>query len=202
MTTPRRPTRRAGRRRGLTCASCRSPSREVKVHSHPRRIIANAIFKLIARPFPRYEGNRGGRRMRPDETSIHDLVGAIYDGVADPALWQQALVQLSDATRSMGAMFIFMDRVHPMQSRYVLGRLDHDLMKVFLTHHADAPCTQALISSPAANSSLRLRAPCARWREGGGPVGISHAENRTGGVRRFAPAVAGGAAFQARRTDR
>jgi len=86
--------------------------------------------------------------MRPDETSIHDLVGAIYDGVADPALWQQALVQLSDATRSMGAMFIFMDRVHPMQSRYVLGRLDHDLMQVFLTHHADAPWTQAGIRTP------------------------------------------------------
>src|SRR6266851_3576502 len=134
MTTPRRPTRRAGRRRGLTCASCRSPPREAKVHSHPRRIIANAIFKLIAGPFPRYEGNRGGRRMRPDETSIHDLVGAIYDGVADPALWQQALVQLSDATRSMGAMLIFMDRVHPMQ--------------VLLTHHADAPWTQAGIRTP------------------------------------------------------
>ncbi len=86
--------------------------------------------------------------MRPDETSIHDLVGAIYDGVADPALWQQALVQLSDATRSMGAMLIFMDRVHPMQSRYALGRLDHDLMQVFLTHHADAPWTQAGIRTP------------------------------------------------------
>jgi PAS domain-containing protein len=81
--------------------------------------------------------------MHLDEKSIHDLVGAIYDGVADPALWQHALVQLSDATRSMGAMFIFMDRVHPNQSRYVLGRLDHDLMQVFLTRHADASWAQA-----------------------------------------------------------
>ncbi len=70
--------------------------------------------------------------MPLDEKSIHDIVGAIYDGVADPALWQHALVQLSDATRSMGAMLIFMDRVRPIQSRYVLGRLDPDLMQVFL----------------------------------------------------------------------
>jgi len=47
--------------------------------------------------------------MHLDEKSIHELVGAIYDGVADPALWQHALVRLSDATRSMGAMFISMD---------------------------------------------------------------------------------------------
>ena len=74
--------------------------------------------------------------MRLDEKSIHDLVGAIYDGVADPAQWQHALVQLSDATRSMGAMFISLDRVHPQQSGYVLGRLDPDLMQDFLTRHA------------------------------------------------------------------
>jgi DNA-binding CsgD family transcriptional regulator/PAS domain-containing protein len=86
--------------------------------------------------------------MHLDEKSIHDLVGAIYDGVADPALWQHALVQLSDATRAIGAMFIFLDRVHPMQSRYALGRLDPGLMQVFLTRHADAPWTQAGISAP------------------------------------------------------
>ena len=86
--------------------------------------------------------------MPLDEKSIHDIVGAIYDGVADPALWQHALVQLSDATRSMGAMLIFMDRVRPIQSRYVLGRLDPDLMQVFLTRHADAPWTQAGIRAP------------------------------------------------------
>jgi len=86
--------------------------------------------------------------MRLDEKSIHDLVGAIYDGVADPALWQHALARLGDATRSTGAMFIFLDRVHPMQSRYALGRLDPDLMQVFLTRHADAPWTQAGIRAP------------------------------------------------------
>jgi DNA-binding CsgD family transcriptional regulator/PAS domain-containing protein len=86
--------------------------------------------------------------MHLDEKSIHGLVGAIYDGVADPALWQQALAQLSDATRAIGAMFIFLDRVHPMQSRYALGRLDPGLMRVFLTRHADAPWTQAGISAP------------------------------------------------------
>lgn len=86
--------------------------------------------------------------MHLDEKSIHDLVGTIYDGVADPALWQQALARLSDATRSMGAMLIFLDRVHPMQSRYVLGRLDHDLMRVFLTRHADGPWARAAIRRP------------------------------------------------------
>jgi hypothetical protein len=74
--------------------------------------------------------------MHLDEKSIQDLVGAIYDGVADPELWQHPLVRSSDLTRSMGAMFISMDRVHPMQSRYVLGRLDPDLMENFLTRHA------------------------------------------------------------------
>jgi hypothetical protein len=91
--------------------------------------------------------------MRLDEKSIHGLVGAIYDGVANPALWQQALVQLSDATRSTGAMLIFLDRLHPMQSRYALGRLDPDLMQVFLTRHADAPWTQAGIRAPPARPS-------------------------------------------------
>jgi DNA-binding CsgD family transcriptional regulator/PAS domain-containing protein len=81
--------------------------------------------------------------MHLDEKSIHDLVGTIYDGVSEPASWQHALVRLSDATRSMGAMFIFMDRVHPQQSAYVLGRLDPDLMQDFLTRHAgDAPWVQ------------------------------------------------------------
>jgi DNA-binding CsgD family transcriptional regulator/PAS domain-containing protein len=86
--------------------------------------------------------------MHLDEKSIHGLVGAIYDGVADPASWQHALARLGDATRSTGAMFIFLDRVHPMRSRYALGRLDPDLMEVFLTRHADAPWTQAGIRAP------------------------------------------------------
>jgi DNA-binding CsgD family transcriptional regulator/PAS domain-containing protein len=80
--------------------------------------------------------------MHLDEKSTHDLVGAIYDGVADPALWQRALVRLSDATRSMGAMFISLDFVHPMHSRYVLGRLDHDLMQGFLIRHTDSSWAQ------------------------------------------------------------
>jgi hypothetical protein len=74
--------------------------------------------------------------MHADEKAILDLVGSIYDGVADPALWQDALVRLSDATHSVGAMFMFLDRVHPRQSRYVLGRLDPDLTRVFL----NSPC--------------------------------------------------------------
>src|SRR6266478_7219705 len=36
MTTPRRPTRRAGRRRGLTCASCRHRTEAVSKASRPR----------------------------------------------------------------------------------------------------------------------------------------------------------------------
>ncbi|HEY6258075.1 MAG TPA: hypothetical protein VIY51_20015 [Xanthobacteraceae bacterium] len=87
--------------------------------------------------------------MHLDENSIHDLVGAIYDRVADPALWQDALVRLSDATRSIGAMFIAMDRVRPVRSRYVLGRLDPDLMHDFLARHAgDAPWAQAASRVP------------------------------------------------------
>jgi DNA-binding CsgD family transcriptional regulator/PAS domain-containing protein len=87
--------------------------------------------------------------MDLDDKSIHDLIGAIYDGVADPASWQDALVRLSDAARSIGAMFIFMDFVHPMQSRYVLGRLDPDLMQVFLTRHTDTPWVRAPRRLPA-----------------------------------------------------
>ena len=87
--------------------------------------------------------------MDLDAKSIHDLVATIYDGVVDPASWQQALVRLGDATRSMGAMFISLNRVHPRQSRYVLGRLDPDLMQVFLTHHvSNAPWVQAAKSVP------------------------------------------------------
>src|SRR5260370_2594675 len=48
----------------------------------------------------------------------------------------------------MGAMLIFMDRVRRSQSRYVVGRLDPDLMQVFLTRHVDAPWTHAGISTP------------------------------------------------------
>src|SRR5215469_5206006 len=80
--------------------------------------------------------------MHPDEKMILDLIGAIYDGVADPALWQDALVRLSDATHSVGAMFMFLDLVHPRQSRYVLGRLDPDSIQVSLTRYADHPWVQ------------------------------------------------------------
>jgi DNA-binding CsgD family transcriptional regulator len=98
--------------------------------------------------------------MHLDEKSIHDLVGAIYDGVADPALWQQALVHLSDATRSTGAMFISLDRVRPRQSRYVLGRLDPDLMQVFLTRHTDSRWAQVADGvSPGATFSLDAVVP-------------------------------------------
>jgi DNA-binding CsgD family transcriptional regulator/PAS domain-containing protein len=87
--------------------------------------------------------------MRLDEKSIRDLVGAIYDGVTDPASWQQALVRLSDATHSVGAFLISRDRVDPKQSRYVLGRLDPDLTQLFLTRHAkDCPWTQVADRTP------------------------------------------------------
>jgi PAS domain-containing protein len=87
--------------------------------------------------------------MRLDEKSVHDLIGAIYDGVADCALWQQALVRLSDATHSVGAFLIARDRVDPKQSRYVLGRLDPDLTQLFLTRHGkDCPWTQVADRTP------------------------------------------------------
>jgi DNA-binding CsgD family transcriptional regulator/PAS domain-containing protein len=87
--------------------------------------------------------------MHPDEKAIHDLIGTIYDGVADPALWERALVQLSDATRSVGAMLLSMNRVDRKQSRYVLGRLDPDRIQLFLTRHAkDSAWSQAAEHKP------------------------------------------------------
>src|SRR5260370_15528591 len=48
----------------------------------------------------------------------------------------------------MGAMLIFMDRVRPIQSRYVLGRLDPDLMRALARRHVGAPWTHAGIGPP------------------------------------------------------
>jgi PAS domain-containing protein len=88
--------------------------------------------------------------MRLDEKSIHDLVGAIYDGGADPARWQHALVQLSDATHSVGALLVARDRVDPKQSRYVHGHLDPDLNQLFLSRYAkDCPWTRVADRTPS-----------------------------------------------------
>jgi DNA-binding CsgD family transcriptional regulator len=81
-------------------------------------------------------------QMNLDEKSSHKLVGAIYDGVADPALWQHALVQLSDATHSVCAFLIARDRVDPKQSQCVLARADPDLNQLFLTRYAKNPWTR------------------------------------------------------------
>lgn len=88
--------------------------------------------------------------MNLGEKRVHELIGAIYDGMADPTLWQQALVQLSDATRSVGAMLDSMDLVDRKQSRYALGRLDPGLTQLFLTRHArDSLWSQVAERTPA-----------------------------------------------------
>lgn len=90
--------------------------------------------------------------MHLDEKSINDLIGAIYDGVGDPALWQHALVQLSDATHSAAALLVARDRVDPEQSRYVLARVDPDLYQLFLTRYAkDCPWTRVADRTPTGN---------------------------------------------------
>jgi DNA-binding CsgD family transcriptional regulator len=90
--------------------------------------------------------------MHLDEKSINDLIGAIYDGVGDPALWQHALVRLSDATHSVSALLVARDRVNPEQSRYVLAGCDPDLFQLFLARYAkDCPWTRVADRAPTGN---------------------------------------------------
>jgi DNA-binding CsgD family transcriptional regulator/PAS domain-containing protein len=105
--------------------------------------------------------------MHLDERLVQDLIGAIYEGATDPVSLQDALVRLSDVTRSVGAMFISMDRVRPEQSRYALGRLDPELMRIFLASHAfDSPWAQAADRmSPGTTVSIDAIVPAAELRK-------------------------------------
>src|SRR5689334_16358147 len=69
---------------------------------------------------------------------IDDLVSAIYDAAIDPALWEPALVRVSDALGAVGALHLSYYCRQPERSRHLVGRLDPDLTKSYLTRHSQS----------------------------------------------------------------